>query len=312
VDAPDLTAKPASPWRKALGVAVGALILAFLVLYLAREWKKLPAGGVHVDGALFASSTACLLAFFLIQATGWTIIVSGLGPRIPLLAAWRGYFFSQVAKYVPGKVMLPLVRARYCLARGTAVEATLLSIALEMVLMISTGCLAFVASTGAHAARLSRGYLALYSLLVPAALIGIHPRVLAPAVNLGLRLARRAPIRVDLSYGRMIGLLLLFQSCWIAYGLSSYLLCRAIDPSIGPALVVAIGGVFALGWVVGLVSFISPGGLGFREGALLGLLSVLLPGRSALLAVIVLVARLQWTGLEVALAGVLAPLRDRR
>ena len=307
----ELAARPPSLARKLLGVAVGGLILACLVLYLVPQWHKLPPGGIHLRAGLFALSAAFLLVFFLIQATGWKTIVSGLGPRIPLLPAWRYYFFSQIAKYVPGKVMLPLVRARYCLKRGTSVQATLLSIAIEMILMIATGCLVFVATTGAHAAQISRGYLALYSLLVPAALIGIHPRVLAPAVNLGLRLIRRQPIRIDLSYRTMIGLLLLFLSCWIAYGLSSYFLCRSITTAVRPEHLAAITGIFALGWVAGLVTVISPGGLGFREGALLGLLAVLLPGQTAILAVIVLVARLQWTGVEVLLAGALAVLVGR-
>jgi uncharacterized membrane protein YbhN (UPF0104 family) len=64
--------------------------------------------------------------------------------------------------------------------------------------------------------------------------------------------------------------------------------------------------------VIGFVSIISPGGLGFREGALLGFLAVLLPGRAATLTIIVLVSRLQWTGLEVAIAGVLALFRERQ
>jgi hypothetical protein len=51
-------------------------------------------------------------------------------------------------------------------------------------------------------------------------------------------------------------------------------------------------GIYALAWDIGFVSFITPSGLGFREGAIVGLFALAFPLPGALAAIIALLSRL--------------------
>jgi hypothetical protein len=54
---------------------------------------------------------------------------------------------------------------------------------------------------------------------------------------------------------------------WVAYGAAGFLLADAFKgPAVGLAVVCTAA--FALGWLVGLVVFIAPAGIGAREGIL--------------------------------------------
>jgi uncharacterized membrane protein YbhN (UPF0104 family) len=94
---------------------------------------------------------------------------------------------------------------------------------------------------------------------------------------------------------------------WVGYGAAFWLLARALTPEAGLTLAAAVG-VFAGGYLVGLVALFAPGGLGVREAVLVALLAPLV-GTSA--AVVLAVAsRLLLTITEVG-AAVAAVFIDR-
>ena len=57
------------------------------------------------------------------------------------------------------------------------------------------------------------------------------------------------------------------------------------------ALPICIG-IYAIAWDIGFVSFITPSGLGFREGAIVGLFALALPLPGALAAILAVLSRL--------------------
>jgi uncharacterized membrane protein YbhN (UPF0104 family) len=95
---------------------------------------------------------------------------------------------------------------------------------------------------------------------------------------------------------------------WLVAGVGFYLLLLAIAPAPPtlPALLVATG-IYALGWDIGFLSFVTPSGLGFREAviALLLVLSGLVPAAAGvvLATVVAVLARLLSTGAEVLCIG---------
>src|SRR5439155_16228360 len=56
-----------------------------------------------------------------------------------------------------------------------------------------------------------------------------------------------------------------------------YVLLLALFPTVPLAALPICIGIYAIGWDIGFVSFITPSGLGFREGAIAGLLALSLP-----------------------------------
>src|SRR5262249_35238581 len=139
---------------------------------------------------------------------------------------------------------------------------------------------------------------------VPLLLLGLHPRLLKGTLNFALRKLKRPPVTFALRYRDVLLVTLYWSLSWILAGSGFYLLVRALTaaPLPATALLIAIG-IYAIGWDVGFLTFVTPSGLGFREvviaslvaGALLGSL-----GAAALAVgtVVAFAARLLSTGAE--------------
>jgi hypothetical protein len=89
--------------------------------------------------------------------------------------------------------------------------------------------------------------------------------------------------------------LLLYFICWLAYGTSGVFLIEALG--FGPVVsVVDVVATFVAAWMIGFLSFVTPGGIGVREAALALLLGATLPTPEAI--TVALLARLSWTLVE--------------
>jgi hypothetical protein len=93
------------------------------------------------------------------------------------------------------------------------------------------------------------------------------------------------------------GLMLL---SWATFGVSFWMLIRGLISTAGVPLPAAMG-MFALGYVMGLVALIAPGGLGVRDLALVGFLTPFVGSGGAL--AVSLASRVQLTLTEAGAAG---------
>jgi hypothetical protein len=99
------------------------------------------------------------------------------------------------------------------------------------------------------------------------------------------------------------GLMLL---SWATFGISFWMLIRGLisTPSVP---VPAAMGMFALGYVMGLIALVAPGGLGVRDLALVGFLTPLVGSGGAL--AVSLASRVQLTLTEAGAAGLMLALK---
>jgi len=138
---------------------------------------------------------------------------------------------------------------------------------------------------------------------IPLLLLGLHPRLLEAALNLGLRLLKRAPTRLTLRYRDLLAITLYWSVSWVVAGIGFALLTRSIVSTPLPPALVALGiGIYALWWDIGFLSFITPSGIGFRELAIAALMVaagvVVGPGADVIAFVVAMVSRLLSTGSE--------------
>jgi len=307
--------------KTAAKVVVVALILAFLILAIYRNYAKLSEMEFSFSFWPFLASTLLILLVFFAQSYAWGNIIGALARPLRFRDAAGIWFASQVSKYVPGKVMLPLVRMTMGRRVGIDIGRTTLSIYLELVMMNGAVVIVFLLSmlgwpdSGMWAfladkigmpgggERLS--YLVL--LFVPLCLIAIHPKLLEWMINRGLRLLKKNPISLTIGYGRVLLLFALQMLAWVIYGLSCWLLMVSLGVD-DPALALRIVGAFTFSWFIGFVSFVTPGGIGVREAVLTGLMAMW--GFNVGIAMVAAgLARLQWTGME--LVGAALTLRYR-
>lgn len=303
-----------------LRAAVVGAILFFLGLYVYRNWSELSRTPFAFRPLPFLISTVLVLILYAQQSNCWGLLLGAIAKPVPAREAMAVWFASQVAKYVPGKVMLPLIRFSLCRRRGIDIGRTTVSIYLELALMTGSAIAVFLLSTFgwsddawrllAGKLRWSGGAVALRYLILltlPAMLIGIHPRLLSWVINLGLRLLKKEPVEFRLPYSRLLLLWLAYIAGWIVYAGSCWLLMISLGFA-GSGNAVGVAGIFLLAWVIGFLSFVTPGGIGVREAILTGMLTLWnVPlGLSAVAAAL---SRLQWTGME--MIGAALTVRDR-
>jgi len=137
-------------------------------------------------------------------------------------------------------------------------------------------------------------------LLVPLGLILLHPVFLRRGLNFVLRLVGQKPLDLNWGYGYVLSQLALWGSFWVIHGLASYHLIKAVSNPPPPFPVVT--GIFAIAWVAGFVSLLTPSGLGVMEGTLTLLLGFYLPLYMA--TIIALLTRLLRTAGDLVCAAI--------
>jgi uncharacterized membrane protein YbhN (UPF0104 family) len=275
-----------------------------------------------------------LVAAFLLFATQelsfaliWRAILRRLGSRLDIVSAERIYLGAEFVRYIPGNVWHVITRVLWAEQRGVPKATGFASMVVELATKIASAALVFAATlllwpdAQVLAGRIPRDVLVGVGVLgIPLLLVGLHPRLLTAALNGGMRLLKREPVRFTLSYLDLLLVVAYWSASWLVVGAGFYLLVLAIAPST-PSLagLLLAAGIYAVGWDIGFLSFVTPSGLGFREIALALLLALsgLLPAAAVaagLATVVALLARLLSTGAEVACIGAayLAPGAPRQ
>lgn len=95
---------------------------------------------------------------------------------------------------------------------------------------------------------------------------------------------------------------------WSCQGIAFYLFVRSLDP-VPFSYAGTVIACYAFAWICGFLSFLTPSGLGIREGLLALLLANYMPGPKATL--VALICRVWMLSAEIVLAGVAFFLKDK-
>jgi len=288
------------PFVRLFGAAVALVVLASIAYAAFRNWAALWAYEWRVRPTLLVCSVLGLAVARCLGPLGVWRVLRLFGKRAPLHVCWRVYALSQFAKYVPGGVWLFLARAYLYSRYGVARAAAAVLVAVEQALLIAGGMVVFLAVLP-WTPWLGRS---LWFWVCPAALLalllGLHPRVLAWVYGLVAHRADGERVEVRMSYRGVLGLLLLYVVLWVVAGFAFALLVAAVI-DLPVHLWPAAGGMFAGACSVGFLVFVTPAGLGVREGGLAAFLSLVVPFPVA--AALALLARLWWFVVDVVFSG---------
>jgi glycosyltransferase 2 family protein len=300
--------EPADDFVPVPGGGLGAWIkLVFLVavlvlgaLFVARRWDELSGvlGELSWPAVVVAVPLAALAQLAAMQA--YRAITADLGAPLPLAPAGRVYFVSQLGKYLPGTVwgMVALVTLsrEYRVMRKTSLATGLL-------------VLAFSVATAVLLAGLLLPFGALQSvrhfwyvgLLLPLALVGLHPRVVGTVLDWALRRIGRLPMPRRMSYAGTLRVAGWQSLCWLLYGLHAWALVLGVGGAASPTtLAVSIGG-FALSYAIGPLFVLMPAAAGVRETAIVLTLGTAVGGTTAL--AVALVSRMVLVVIDFSQAG---------
>lgn len=291
---------------RVLGVAVA---LAFLGLTLRSAARELAAAGsVRFDPGTAAGALALLAATYFGMVALWRMLLRDIGARLGYGRAVQLWSFSNLGRYIPGKVWQMLGLVAFARDLGVPPGLAVAAAVIALWLMIGTGAivgLLLLPGALGHGPGIAGGIaVAGATLLVPVLRPGWIPEAL-----------RRLP-RVlgcgeipPLGRGTVLRWIALFALAWLAHGAVFSVFAGAFG-ALGAADLRALSGAWSLAYVIGMLAVVVPGGIGVREGVLALLLGPAIGG-DVPVHVVAVASRVWAIAAELVVFGVAAALRAR-
>ena len=252
-------------------------VLFFLASTLKAHWQEVLAIRISSTGwaALSVALGATLIAH-IFAGWVWVWTLRALKQPVDPVGLIQVYLKTTVAKYLPGNVWHYYGRTGAATKAGAPLEVAMLSVLLEPLLMVAAALLVAIFSTtqllGGDAIVWGWQGLGLFVVLV-----GIHPRVLNPAIRVVALLKTKAKGKsgasnpeqlldrypIQLLAGELI--FLFFRSAGfvaILFGITS----------VSWMQLPLIFSTFSIAWMLGMVVPGAPGGVGVFETTAIALL----------------------------------------
>ena len=275
--------------KRVLQIGLPIVILAYFILDVKKEWGQLATHPIQWNLWLLLLAFAGFLLQVLSYGVIWRTILARLGAPLNFRTSLRIYLASEFVRYIPGNIWHVLTRILWVGKYGVSRPVAFASMTIELITKLAAGAFIFALSllfwsdSGAiHSFVYAAPVLiaaGIASVLV--LLVILHPRILNGLLNIALRLLKREPITLPLRYRDILLVTLSWATSWIIAGTAFYVLVLAVYPSLPLVALPICIGIYALAWDVGFVSFITPSGLGFREGTIAFLLVLALPALPA-------------------------------
>lgn len=281
--------------------AVLLTIFYFLGRNLSRSWRELVAYPWNPDLRFLTFSLVLTVACGLLTALGWNLILRVMGQRVSLPRIIRIYYLSELAKYLPGKIWTTVGRVIMTEREGVPRVVTAASVGMMLVVLTVSGLLVVLGTLPLWPTLEVARRLRCFSLLLPLGLLCLHPRVFEPVLGWFLKKVENVELQVRLRYRNVLLLVFYWGGLWIIAGVATYCLLRAVYHGALPGPLTGcllLAGVSALSWVVGVVSFIAPAGLGVAEVVLVVLFSSLFNMETGVATAIALFSRVWWITAE--------------
>lgn len=281
------------------------VILAFFLPKLLGIWKDLTAHSFQWNYWLLALAFCGFVLQELSFGVIWKTVLKRLGYELSFRHSLRIYLASEFVRYLPGNVWHILTRILWAGEYGIPRPVAFASMTVELITKLASGVLIFGLSLlfwedmGAIGKLLPGPVIiGLGIITIVCLLVVLHPKVLNGLLNKGLKILKRDPVVLTLRYVDILVVTVAWSISWIVAGIAFYVLLLSIYPATPLIALPICIGIYAIGWDIGFVSFITPSGLGFRELAIGALFALSLPLPAALGGVIALLSRVVSTVAE--------------
>jgi uncharacterized membrane protein YbhN (UPF0104 family) len=296
--------------RQIIGWLIAAVIIFILFRTIYVNRAELQSWDWQISWPNALLSILFLGAAYATASQGWRTILYGFGHRIKLHESFRVVYLANLGRYIPGKVwqvigMVGLARevnipAKISLASFALVQAYALPASFLLVLIM----LGYAAPLQALAVYRDIFYIFMGVIVLAFLILFFAPAGLDWALNKILRLFRQEPVRYRPHFKNRLAIFAWYLITWIFFGLSFHFFLAALIAESGFGVLFSAGAYIAA-YNLGYISFISPGGLGVREGVISALLAPQIGGPVA--ASLALIHRV-WITIAEAVISLLALL----
>ena len=306
------------------GILLALTILFFLIKRLHNLFAELEVEVVAFNPIWMFVSLILLFLYFSILGIPWIYLYrtatrtsSTANDHTTLfnqehgffLSSWTFFQLSQLGRYLPGKVgqflwMFSLSH-RFGIKNRSAVFATCFQLAFQWWI----GCLiGLTVLRDAEVASSLYNLLADYQMFSKKTLLigAIGSTTLGASIIFLYRrrikeifpdIIKRAPLLMSRIPSLISGYFLL----WALLGIAFFFFIKSLHP-VEPSQLIILTAIYAVAWSIGILSIMTPSGLGVREGILTLLLTTILPPATATL--VALLSRLWTLGAEFSVTGI--------
>jgi glycosyltransferase 2 family protein len=297
--------------RIALQAGLGVLIFGFLVLTVVQQWGALQDKGVRFEFIWLLPAFVVLMIFYALGAVGWDLLLRLLGHRLAPARAQVAWGQPLLARYVPGSILYVLARLVLSERNGVQRRLTLASIVYEQALSGASATAVASYFIIDHPDLQGHPWRWAVLLVVPLALLVLHPRVFGPLSDRVLGAFGRDPLPATIPFWGVCAMLGYYAMTWVVAGVGVFFVARSVHELPLSALP-TIGSAQAFGYVAALVTLVAPAGLGIRDAAFAWAAKAALPSHSfAVGAVIAIAVRALQTVVEVVYVGVVTAVGRR-
>jgi uncharacterized membrane protein YbhN (UPF0104 family) len=288
-------------WRSRASMVIGLVLAAFVFVWLgrgvAKNWGMVSSNLSHASPWMVAAVVVLQLCFMLCIGLCYynALRLAGAAVRVP--AAIGVYLASQLGKYVPGKVLY--VAGQIGLATWLRISPTqsILGFTAHHLFLVAMG---FAAAGPLLGMLVEQKLLVLTIILVTIGVVILVGGLWVKPFNMFQR-KRQKPELETFSPGRAFAGMLSACCGWIAYAGIAIVFTWMLHPGNSTAVSIRVGMAAVAGWLVGFLSFLSPVGVGVREGVFVLLTRSIIPEPTAM--AVALMMRVLITVFQVPLGG---------
>jgi hypothetical protein len=278
---------------------LGIALIVFVWRSVAGHWDEFRAleFDVHLRAGWIALAGGLVVLTYGLLVAAWRAVIRGWGERLGYRPALRIWTVSNLGRYLPGKVWSVAGLAVLAQREGVAAWAAVGAAVAMQAIAVGSGI--------AVAAATAPGTLSAPGVMIAAAVAAATITALSVprAVAVAARILRRPDLR-PLPARAVVLAGAATTVSWLGYGVAFWCLARGTlgDTPLGLAPAV---GVFAAGYITGLLALFAPGGVGVREAVFLALLAPSVGSGGAIVLGIASRVLLTLTEVAAALVGLL-------
>jgi hypothetical protein len=265
--------------RLALQIGLAVVVFGFLVLTVIDQWSEIQSEGVHFHILWLIPALIILILYYVFAAFGWDLILRSLGYRIGFGRAQVAWGQPLLARYVPGSILYVLGRVLLSERAGVPRRITVASIVYEQAISATSAIVVAAYFIIKHPDLQGDPIRWAVLILIPLAILVLHPKVFGRLSNKALQAFGREPLPVVMSLRDVLALIVYYSLIWLVVAFGIYSVARSVT-FIPYSDILLVGSAQAIGYFAALVTLVAPAGLGVRDAAFAWAVKAALPGRS--------------------------------
>jgi len=253
--------------------ALAAVIIYFAGRQLVNNWSEIAHYDWEIKPHLILLSIVFHLLTFVCFSGMWCLLIRAFGYNIPFKYAFKISYIADMGRYIPGKVWSVFGMVYFLNKINVKKEIAFASWGVAIILGFLPGftlvfiSLSFFPQMMPEAFRGNVGilpYIAVAVTVLATILLALMPEKSMIIFNWFLKLIKRPQIQFQLKKRVALSILIGYFIGWIFYGLGFYTFINAIMVKPGLPVIAGVGS-FAMAYLIGYLTFFTPGGLGARE-----------------------------------------------